>query len=285
LAEQTYTGPWEIIVADNGSSDRTLEIAKQYQQQLPQLQIIDASARKGAAYARNAASAKAKGDVLLFCDADDEVTSGWLAAMDTGLKEHDFVCGWRETDKLNTGNSFSSALASVEGQGLLYHPFKPFASASNLGVRKVHHEAVGGFDEQFLNLQDIDYCWRLQELGITLHQVEEAVVNFRFRGDLASNFRRLRRFGYYSACLYRKHWANGFPKKMLLRCFLSLFSVPAKFVARVRDRNSLFLWLLNLGWSLGYWHGWIDIAKDAVVGQLNGGRTDSSLPVSQASQQ
>ena len=280
LAGQTFAGDWEIVVGDNGSSDRTLDIVKQYQQTMPHLRVVDASVRRGAAYARNLASAQAKGDVLLFCDADDEVTPGWLAAMAEAFQEHDFVCGWRETDKLNDANGFAAALASIEGQGLLYHPFRPFASASNLAVKRIHHEAVGGFDEQLLNLQDIDYCWRIQGLGVPLRQTKAAVVNFRFRENVASNFRRVRKFGYYSARLYRKHWTNGFPKKMLFRCFLSLFLVPVKFVVRVRDRNSLFLWFLNLGWSLGYWQGWIDMGKEAVAAQVSGSKTDPKLSAS-----
>ncbi|WP_017300590.1 glycosyltransferase family 2 protein [Nodosilinea nodulosa] len=280
LAQQEFSGPWEIIVGDNGSTDRTLEIARRYQQTLPNLKVVDASAYRGAAYARNTACAQAKGDALLFCDADDEVAPGWLAAMALALEQHDLVCGWREMIKLNNSNDFSQALASIEGHGLLHHPFRPFGSASNLAVKRVHHEAVGGFDGQFLALQDIDYCWRIQGLGITLHEAKDAVVNFRFRSGIKSNFRRLKKFGYYSAQLSRKHWANGFPKGMLFRCFLSLPLVPVKFVVRVRDRDSFLLWLLNLGWSLGYWHGWTDIARAAVVAQFSGSKVDPKLSAS-----
>ncbi|MEA5452185.1 glycosyltransferase [Leptolyngbya sp. CCNP1308] len=277
LAQQEFSGNWEIVVGDNGSTDGTLDIIRRYQQTMPQLKVVDASARRGAAHARNMACAQAQGDTLLFCDADDAVAPGWLAAMATAMEKYDLVCGRREMTQLNDRNEFAAALTSIEGTGLLYHPFRPFGAASNLAVKRVHHEAVGGFDGQFLALQDIDYCWRIQALGVTLHEAPDAVVNFRFRGDVRSNFRRLKKFGYYSARLYRKHWANGFPKKMLFRCFLALPLVPVKFVVRVRDRPTLFLWFLNMGWALGYWHAWLDMAKEAVVARLSGGKTDPEL--------
>ncbi|MBW4481710.1 MAG: glycosyltransferase [Tildeniella torsiva UHER 1998/13D] len=277
LVQQEFSGPWEIVVGDNGSTDGTLAIIRRYQQTMPQLKVVDASAQRGAAHARNMACAQAQGDALLFCDADDVVTSGWVAAMATALETHDLVCGRREMTQLNDRNEFSAALTSIEGTGKLYHPFRPFGAASNLAVKRVHHEAVGGFDGQLLALQDIDYCWRIQALGVELHEVKDAVVNFRFRGDVRSNFRRLKKFGYYSARLYRKHWAYGFPKGMLFKCFLALPLVPVKFVVRVRDRPTLFLWFLNMGWALGYWHAWLDMAKEAVVARLSGGKPDPEL--------
>ncbi|MEB3178485.1 MAG: glycosyltransferase, partial [Nostocaceae cyanobacterium] len=53
LATQEYTDLWEIIVADNGSTDDTVAIVQEYQKRLDNLRIIDASARPGVAYARN----------------------------------------------------------------------------------------------------------------------------------------------------------------------------------------------------------------------------------------
>lgn len=69
---------WEIIVADNGSRDATLEIVKAFGERLLNLRLIDASARLGASAARNIGSDAASGDMLLGCGADDEADAGWL---------------------------------------------------------------------------------------------------------------------------------------------------------------------------------------------------------------
>lgn len=261
LAKQEYSEPWEVIVSDNGSTDRTREIVQQYQKILPNLRLVDASACRGAGYARNFAASQAQGDYLVFCDADDEVAPGWLMAMATSLANYDFVCGHRDHRKLNADNHLSDPLSKIEGYGLLHHPYLPFAAASNLGVKRTLHETVGGFDEKFLALQDIDYCWRIQEAGTTLHETSEAIVYFRFREGVQSNYRRLWKFGYFSAFLHHKHFSANFPKWFIVKCSWSLLLVPIKFLVRVRNRDSLFLWTLNMGWSLGYWQGWLAILQ------------------------
>jgi glycosyltransferase involved in cell wall biosynthesis len=44
LARQECSDPWEIVLADNGSTDGTLDIVRRYQERLPNLRIVDASA-------------------------------------------------------------------------------------------------------------------------------------------------------------------------------------------------------------------------------------------------
>jgi len=67
LREQPYTA--EVVVVENGSSDRTLEVAQAYQEQLPQLRVIHETGRgKGLAVRRG--MLEAKGQYRIFCDVD-----------------------------------------------------------------------------------------------------------------------------------------------------------------------------------------------------------------------
>lgn len=68
--------------------------------------------------------------------------------------------------------------------------YLPFAGAHNLGVKKTLHNAIGGFDESMRVLEDIDYCWRIQQAGTKLHYVPDALIYFRFRHTLKGMFRR-----------------------------------------------------------------------------------------------
>ena len=66
LARQEWSEPWEVIVADNGSTDGSAAIAEQYRSRLPSLRVVDASARRGQAYARNVGAKAARGVALAF---------------------------------------------------------------------------------------------------------------------------------------------------------------------------------------------------------------------------
>src|SRR5205823_92310 len=53
LANQTYTGPWEVLVVDNGCTDRSMKVVEGWRDMLPRLEIVDASKRRGLNHARN----------------------------------------------------------------------------------------------------------------------------------------------------------------------------------------------------------------------------------------
>jgi glycosyltransferase involved in cell wall biosynthesis len=74
LARQQWDQPWEIVVADNGSTDESVGIVERYRGRLQNLRVADASARRGRAL--NVGAKEATGDALVFCDVDDEVAAG-----------------------------------------------------------------------------------------------------------------------------------------------------------------------------------------------------------------
>jgi len=77
LAQQTFAGPWELVVVDNGSSDATREIAEGFTA-APMRYLLEP--QPGLSRARNRALAAAEGELLVFTDDDVEVDAGWLAA-------------------------------------------------------------------------------------------------------------------------------------------------------------------------------------------------------------
>src|SRR5436309_9736329 len=81
LVDQDFTGEWEVVVADNGSTDDSRDIVRRFADRLPDLRVLDASQAVGAAHARNVALREARGDVFVVTDADDVVDRGWVTAM------------------------------------------------------------------------------------------------------------------------------------------------------------------------------------------------------------
>ena len=85
LAQQSASVDWEVVVAENGSTDATRALVATYCDRLPSLRIVDASASSGAAYARNLGVREAKGDQIVFLDADDEVGTDFIQAVSRAL--------------------------------------------------------------------------------------------------------------------------------------------------------------------------------------------------------
>ncbi|WP_315791491.1 glycosyltransferase [Fischerella sp. JS2] len=259
LAKQQWSQPWEVIIADNGSSDQTVAIAQSYQQRLPNLQIVDASLKPGAAWARNVGASVAKGEALVFCDADDEVAPGWLAAMGEALSKYDLVGGMNEHCKLN-----EPWLVKVHGypeiDGItINHPYLPLLSGNNLGIKRSLHQAIGGFDENVLLLEDVDYCWRIQELGVKPYEVKDALVHYRFRDSIIDVCRRAWNVGSYEALLYKKHKPMGMPQLISWKSFVRTgVMFPLRFLLlKVRDKITLTQSLMDLAWRVGQLQGCI----------------------------
>ncbi|MBA2624808.1 MAG: glycosyltransferase family 2 protein, partial [Acidimicrobiia bacterium] len=104
LAGQTFDGDWEVVVVDNGSKDGTASLAESWTDRLPALRVVDASERQAHTYARNAGARAATGDWLLYCDADDIVAPGWVAAFASHAERHegcDLMGGFVEDRTLN----------------------------------------------------------------------------------------------------------------------------------------------------------------------------------------
>jgi glycosyltransferase involved in cell wall biosynthesis len=218
LANQHWSKPWEVIVSDNGSTDSSAEIARKYRDHFPAFRIINSSGRKGASFARNAGVRVARGEAVAFCDADDEVAPGWVAAMGEALLQHDVVYGQMCFDKFNRPEQ-AKVSASRWKDGLYKEQFLPHAGAGNLGVKRSVHEAIGCFDECLPRSEDADYYWRLQLEGYKLHYVPKAIYQYRIGRvnlSLAYLYNRNRTAGASDYWLYKKYRSLGIKKDMIL---------------------------------------------------------------------
>lgn len=93
LVAQTHTG-WEAIVVDDGSPDRSGEIAEQWAAREPRIQVVH-TPNGGLGAARNVGTGLVRGDYLAFLDSDDVVPPTAYADMVAALEESgsDFATG------------------------------------------------------------------------------------------------------------------------------------------------------------------------------------------------
>jgi glycosyltransferase involved in cell wall biosynthesis len=261
LARQQWSGPWEVILADNGSVDETLAIVERYREKLPNLRIVKALATQTAAHAMNVGARVATGEMLLFCDADDEVGEGWLAAMAEALSKHDFVACRTDARKLNP-SWLAEGLGSSQEKGLRGLAFAPqlhYAGGGTMGVkRSLLLETTRGFDESMQQIFDTLLCVQLQLAGTDLHFVPDAVLHVRHRQTLRALFRQGFGYGECHPLLYKKSVALGIPK--LARPWRDGIGHWRGLLAelfRVRNKSMLARYAFGLGWHLGRLKGCI----------------------------
>ena len=257
LTNQQWSEPWEIIVADNGSTDESLAIVERYRARLPQLRVVDASERRGRAYACNLGAQKAAGEAIAFCDADDEVAEGWVSAMGEALSKYDFVACRLDCEKLNESWTTRYRSLDLQSDGPIeykYPAYLPHAAGASLGVKRSWHQAIDGFDETLLRLQDTDYCWRLQLAGAKLHFVPDAVIYYRFRHTVDGLYRQARLWGEYNVFLYKKYRVLGMPQLSWWASVKSWLHL-LKRMSEVLSKEDRAAWLWLLGWRVGRLQG------------------------------
>lgn len=218
LLQQTFDGSWELILADNHSSDGSIDVAGQYLSRLP-LRIVRADAVRGAAHARNVGVREARAAKLAFVDADDVVAKDWLAVIEDALERHEVVVSRFDKVRLNSPE-LQSLRNLVQEHGLAQHDyaaFLPHAGGSGLAVRREAHERIGGFDERLRRLQDTDYTWRLQLAGYALHFEPKAVLHVRFRAAGRQSLAQAFHYGRFDGMLYDKYRHLGMEKVPMTR--------------------------------------------------------------------
>jgi glycosyltransferase involved in cell wall biosynthesis len=177
LAAQNYPDEWELIVADNGSTDNTRTVALSSRSRFSRLTVIDASGMRRPSHPRNQGALAASGDVLLFTDADDVVCPDWVARLSDGLRDSPIVTGPVEhfVD--------SPTAAGLDAQPPRERPpagrFDPLIGC-NMGITRELFFELGGFDETLaFGWSDFDLAVRANLRGIPIAWIEQAIVRRR----------------------------------------------------------------------------------------------------------
>jgi glycosyltransferase involved in cell wall biosynthesis len=151
---------FEVIIVDNNSTDKTVDIAKRH------TAIVIEKQTGSVAALRNIGARRANGKILVFLDADVSLTELWSDnfphTFDKLLAEKNIVTG-------------STVGISTENNLIEKYWFKPWLekplSFINTGHLIVNHElysAVGGFDESLVTGEDYDFSMRCKSLGATI---------------------------------------------------------------------------------------------------------------------
>jgi len=158
--------PLEIIVVDDASQDNSKEFAESLE-----VMVINNPTNQGPAKARNQGASIAKGDILLFIDADVAVSIDIISRVTSLFEQNQAVSAiFGSYDDSPGDKNFLS-----QYRNLLHHYIHQTANSSANtfwtgcgGVKRNIFLALGGFDEKRLAIEDIEFGYRLKAAN---HQI------------------------------------------------------------------------------------------------------------------
>jgi glycosyltransferase involved in cell wall biosynthesis len=190
LLAQECDWQWEIIVVDNGSTDGTARLIDEYARRSPRVRYLDAAERADQSYAANSGVKASDADAVIFCDADDIVGEGWLAAMARGLADHEVVTGPNLLDRLNPPWLADSRGRGAEGPIGTFAGLFPLVRGNNYGVRAGVWDRIGPLAEGYFPVADQEFSLRCWLNDIEIVGLPDAVVHYRYRSDARSLWRQ-----------------------------------------------------------------------------------------------
>jgi glycosyltransferase involved in cell wall biosynthesis len=211
LAAQSYDGDWEAILVDNGCSDRSMEVARAFFGRLPGLRVVASLSRRNLNHARNVGVSAARGDFLAFCDGDDVVAPGWLAALVEAGAENDVVGGAIEVERLN--GAVRSWRDEIPLEKLAVKAgFLPAVPGGNCGMWASVANDVR-FDEEFpFAGSDIEFSWRALLGSYRLAYAPKALIHQRHRRSMGKLARQWYLYGRAGPQLFRSFRDLGMPR-------------------------------------------------------------------------
>jgi len=185
----------EVIVVDNGSTDKSLSLVKS---NYPQVKIIKNSKNMGFAYANNQAAKAATGEYIAFLNNDTKVDKNWLIELLRPIyKDKEIVASGSKVLSFDGKKiDFVGGMINFEGKGFQIdydipvekdtynmYAFLPFVNGGAMLVNKKVFLDVGSFDEDFFAYyEDVDFGWRLWVLGYKVVFAPKSIVYHHHHG-------------------------------------------------------------------------------------------------------
>lgn len=174
--------PYEVIVADGGSADKTVEIAKAAGA------VVFDNPQRTAASGRNVGISKASGDIIAFTDGDNYVDEKWIESIIKSFENDSDLDGiggkvvpappankveefwgnlWLRTIMVFGDDEFIVDKKSLRNSFI----------TANCAYKKDLLQRIKGFDEWYgNNAEDVDLMWRAMDSGAKLKYIPDAIV-------------------------------------------------------------------------------------------------------------
>jgi len=199
---------YEVIVVDDGSTDATQEVVEQYGVHLL------TQANQGPAAARNLGVSHARGEILLFTDADCVPAWNWIEAMIAAFADPEIfgAKGVYKTQQRELIARFVQLEYEDKYDKMRQEEYIDFIDTYSAGYRHGIFAENSGFDPVFPQAsgEDVEFSYRLAEQGYKMVFVPQAAVYHRHVNSVLGYFWRKYNVGYWRVLMYKKH-----PGKMI----------------------------------------------------------------------
>ena len=232
----------EVVVADNASTDGSMEMMAE---KFPQIKTLQFEKNLGFTGGYNRAFKELDCEYFLLINSDIEVPQDWLGPLVEWMDSHPdcAACApklhsWQEKEKFEYAGAAGGyldkfgyplcrgrVLKKLETDYGQYDSPKDvfWATGACLLVRSSVYRELGGLDERFFaHMEEIDLCWRMQLCGWRVTVIPDSVVYHVGGGTLpaTSPFKLFLNFRNNKVML-----SNNFAKTFALQYFKSGFSI------------------------------------------------------------
>ncbi len=184
LAGQSRKQPFEILVVDGGSADRTVEVAEEYADKV----LLEPGRPVGAA--RNVGAKHAAGEILAFIDADTIACEEWLEEIGRTFRSDSRAVGVTGPTLPYEGTQLDKLayhVATGWAQRFSLTLGRPHVAGFNCAYRRNAFWDAGGFDDNRVLSEDVMLSLKMRHQG---------KIAFKQRMIAYTSLRRIKKYGY-----------------------------------------------------------------------------------------
>ncbi|MEM6844676.1 MAG: glycosyltransferase [Bacteroidota bacterium] len=195
LVDQDISEPFEIIVADNGSTDNTQKVANDFQHRFPTLvHLVIESEQQGSYAARNKAIKQAKGNLLFFIDADMVAPFNYLEKIAAIFKESDTDYVGCKVDVVTNKKTLAAKYNQLGGFKVDVDLEKNhFVPTCCLSIKKAVIDQVGNFDARLESGGDYEFGNRVHRAGLQQTYIDSVTLKHPARWKYRSLMNKSKR--------------------------------------------------------------------------------------------